>query len=138
MINAAAFPFTTAHASFRLHEVAEWFTSNLNPGVINCPLVVNKQALASLPDEYRTMLYDLKPGMYEAMRQAYAEGDAEWLPIFRETMQEIRYDPEAIADMHARGAQPIWDAWVKEVEAKGVPGRELLDLIQETAEKAKG
>src|SRR3546814_8225871 len=83
MINAAAFPFTTAHASFRLHEVAEWFTSNLNPGVINCPLVVNKQALASLPDEYRTMLYDLKPGMYEAMRQAYAEGDAEWLPIFR-------------------------------------------------------
>src|SRR3546814_19711008 len=77
MINAAAFPFTTAHASFRLHEVAEWFTSNLNPGVINCPLVVNKQALASLPDEYRTMLYDLKPGMYEAMRQAYAEGDAE-------------------------------------------------------------
>src|SRR3546814_5256134 len=43
MINAAAFPFTTAHASFRLHEVAAWLTSNLNPGVINCQLAVNNQ-----------------------------------------------------------------------------------------------
>lgn len=137
MINAAAFPFTTAHASFRLHEVSTWFTSNLNPGVINCPLVVNKQSLASLPDEYRKLIYELKPSMYEAMREAYREGDEKWLPIFREKMQEIRYAPEEIADLQARGAQPIWDAWVKEVEAKGVPGKELLDLILETAEKAK-
>src|SRR3546814_15040348 len=83
MINAAAFTFTTAHASYRLHEVAEWFTSNHNPGVINCPLVVNTQAQDSLPEENSTMLHDLKPGNNEARRQDYAQGDAEWLPSFR-------------------------------------------------------
>ncbi len=136
LIDAAAFPFSTAHAAFRLHEVSTWFTGNLNPGVINCPLVVNRDALAALPAEYRQMIYDLKPAMYEAMKQAYIEGDAKWIPLFREKMEEIRYDPAAIAELKKRGAEPIWKAWVEQVEAKKVPGQELLDLILEEAKKA--
>ena len=31
-MDAAAFPFTYAHVSYRLHEVSDWFTSNMSPG----------------------------------------------------------------------------------------------------------
>ena len=31
-VDAAAFPFTYAHVSFKIAEKAEWFTGNLTPG----------------------------------------------------------------------------------------------------------
>jgi TRAP-type C4-dicarboxylate transport system substrate-binding protein len=34
------------------------------------------------------------------------------------------------------GGRPVWDEWVKEVTAKGYPGKELLDFILEEARKA--
>ena len=84
------------------------------------------------------MIYELKPAMYEAMRQAYAEGDEKRLPIFKETLEEVRYDPERIAELQKRGAEPIWSAWVKDMQAKRIPGQELLDLILDEAKKAGG
>lgn len=135
VVQAAAFPFTTAHGAFRLHEAADWFTSNLNPGAINCPLLVNIGALEGLPTEYRELIFDLKPGMYEAMRTAYQEGDDRWLPIFRERMEEIVYDDEQIENLWDRAAQPIWDEWVEQ-HAEQIPAQELLDLVFEAAEAA--
>ena len=34
-----------AHMSFGIMEAAKWWTADLNPGTVNCPIVVNTDAL---------------------------------------------------------------------------------------------
>jgi hypothetical protein len=34
------------------------------------------------------------------------------------------------------GGRPVWDEWVKDITAKGYPGKELLDFILDEAKKA--
>ena len=45
-----------AHLAFRTIDIAKWWTSNLNPGTVNCPVVVNTDAYAALSDEHREAL----------------------------------------------------------------------------------
>ena len=33
-------------------------------------------------------------------------------------------------------AQPVWDQWIKEANAVGLPAQELLDLVLKTAKEA--
>ena len=40
-----------AHLSFRTIDIADWWTENLNPGTVNCPVVVNIDAYEALTDE---------------------------------------------------------------------------------------
>jgi len=45
-----------AHMSFGTIENATWWTTNLNPGTVNCPVVANSDALNSLSDAHREAL----------------------------------------------------------------------------------
>src|SRR6056297_1835656 len=45
-----------AHMSFGTIENATWWTTNLNPGTVNCPVVVNADALEGLSEEHRDLL----------------------------------------------------------------------------------
>ena len=45
-----------AHLSFGTINQADWWTANLNPGTVNCPVVVNIDAYESLSDEHRAAL----------------------------------------------------------------------------------
>ncbi|HBQ35815.1 MAG TPA: C4-dicarboxylate ABC transporter substrate-binding protein, partial [Rhodobacteraceae bacterium] len=45
-----------AHLAFRTIDKAEWWTENLNPGTVNCPVVVNTDAYAALSDSERAAL----------------------------------------------------------------------------------
>ena len=45
-----------AHMSFGTIENGKWRTTNLNPGTVNCPVVVNTDALESLSDAHREAL----------------------------------------------------------------------------------
>ena len=68
---------------------------------------------------------------------AYEAADEKNLPDFKKRgLEVVVYSKEEKAKIVAIGGQPIWDAWVAEVESQGVPGRELLQLILDTANKA--
>ena len=45
-----------AHMSFGTIENGTWWTTNLNPGTVNCPVVVNTDALDGLSDAHREAL----------------------------------------------------------------------------------
>ncbi|MDA8032029.1 MAG: TRAP transporter substrate-binding protein DctP, partial [Alphaproteobacteria bacterium] len=55
IVRAVAFA-PHAHLSFGTVESAEWWTTNLNPGTVNCPVVVNTDALNALPADEREAL----------------------------------------------------------------------------------
>ena len=35
-VDAASFPFSYAHAAYKLNEISKWYTENLSPGAVNC------------------------------------------------------------------------------------------------------
>ena len=113
-MDAASFPFTYGHVSYRIHEVSEWFTGNLSPGTADCPLVFGISAYEALPPQYKQLLEDVKEEVIAAQIQAYVDVDAENLPMLKETLHEIRYTEAQLAQFRARAGRPVIDAWISE------------------------
>ena len=111
-MDAASFPFTYGHISYRIHEVAEWFTGNLSPGTSDCPLVFSITAFDALPAQYKKLLVDVKEDVIAAQIQAYVDFDAENLPLLTENLQEIRYSAAQLAELRAKAGEPVIEAWI--------------------------
>lgn len=136
-VEAASFPFTYAHVSYKLTDVGKWYTANLSPGAVNCPVVVNIPAWKKLPEQYRNLLLEAKPSAYDALISAYETADAKNLPMMKEKgLLAINYTDAELAEFRKIGAKPVWDDWIAEQSAAGLPAQELLDLIMATAKKA--
>lgn len=127
-MDAAAFPFTYSHVSYRLHEVADWFTGNLSPGTADCPLAFSRTALDALPAQYRQLLVDVKDDVIAAQIQAYVDVDRVNLPMLKETLIEVRYTDAQLADFRARAGNPVIDAWIADNQDR-FDARGLVDAM---------
>ena len=86
----------------------------------------------------RCVLEDARPDHYRIMKERYAQEDAKWLPLFKAKLEEVRFTPEMLEKVKEVAGRPVWEQWVKDTEAKGLPGREMLDLVLAEAKKATG
>ncbi|CUH40829.1 TRAP transporter solute receptor, DctP family [Jannaschia seosinensis] len=126
-----------AHLSFGTLDIADWWTENLNPGTVNCPIVVNIDAYESLSDENREILEAAVDDSIEYYLENYAELLRDWDATLEEKgVEKVRVSPEEIAELRSQ-AQPIHDAWIAEASANGLPGQELYDLVESTLAEAK-
>jgi TRAP-type C4-dicarboxylate transport system substrate-binding protein len=135
-VDAVSFPSTYAHGSYKTYEIGNWFTSNMAPGTQACPLLFNIDAWKKLPKQYQKVLTDSRPVAYKNLKAAYAEADAKFIPLFKKRLEFITYTDKDMEQFRKIGAKPVWDAWVKEREAQGIPGKELLDFVLTTAKEA--
>ena len=138
-VDAIGFPFSYTFASYRLDEIAEWYTSNMAAGSVGCIFALRLDAYNSLPEQYRTILEEVKLPSYEVLKEAYTKQDKINLPKWEANpkLQKIVFQEEDLAEFRRVGGSPVWEAWVKENEAHGVPARELLDLVMKTAKEAQ-
>ena len=138
VFRAAAFPYTYAFASYKLDEISKWYTTNLAPGANNCPTIVNIEAYNGLPKQYREVFDAGEAVAYEALKKASAEADIKNLAAWEKRgLTAIKYSDAELKKFQEKGAKPVWDSWVQENSAKGVPAQELLDLVLKEAEAAK-
>jgi TRAP-type mannitol/chloroaromatic compound transport system substrate-binding protein len=135
-VDAAAFPYTYAHVSFGIADEADWFTSNLAPGTSECGWVFNKTAYEALPEQYQTLLMDLRGMGMDVEQAAYASADETNLPVFRDTMEEIVYSDEQLAEFRTAAGQPVWDAWIA-ANSDSFDAQGVFDAIFEYAEEAQ-
>lgn len=120
-----------AHMSFGTIENATWWTENLNPGTVNCPVVVNTDALADLSDEHRAALLGSVDESLDHYIANYngATMDA-WGPALEERNIEIvSFSDEEIAAFKAAAAAPAATAWIEQNTAAGLPAQELYDMV---------
>ncbi|WP_422077918.1 C4-dicarboxylate TRAP transporter substrate-binding protein [Vannielia sp.] len=121
-----------AHMSFGTIEGAKWWTTNLNPGTVQCPIVVNTDALNALSESEREALM----GSVDEAIKHYVDNYngatmSKWGPLLEEKgIEQVTYSDEALQAFRDQAAGPIAAAWVEDNAAKGLPAQELLDLVQ--------
>ena len=136
-VDAASFPFSYAHAAYKLHEISTWWTTNMSPGTINCPTVVSITAWNKLPPQYQKLLTEARLGAYEELKKAYVEADEKNIPEFKARgLKPITYSAEELQKFRDLAGKPVWDKWIADNKDKVPQAEELLKLIMDTAKKA--
>lgn len=130
IIKAVAFA-PHAHMSFGTVEKGKWWTTNLNPGTVNCPVVVNSDALAALSDNQREALLG---SVDEALDHYIASYDGKtmsrWGPLLDDKgIQRITYGQGELDAFRATVAGPAAEAWIADMTANGLPAQELYDFV---------
>lgn len=125
-----------AHLAFRTIDVAKWWTANLNPGTVNCPVVVNTDAYAALSDEHRAALDGSKDEAIAYYLTNYAELLKKWDGILAEKgIQKVEFSADELAAFKEKAATPVREKWLADMKAAGVPGEELYKLVVDTLGK---
>ena len=131
VIKAASFA-PHAHMSFGTVENAEWWTTNLNPGTVNCPVVVNTDALTALSDSEREALLGSVDEALDYYIEFYNDKTMKrWGPLLDEKgIERITYDDAELEAFREKVAGPAAEEWIKEMNARGLPAQELYDLVK--------
>ncbi|MDP6967526.1 MAG: C4-dicarboxylate TRAP transporter substrate-binding protein [Gammaproteobacteria bacterium] len=130
VVKAVAFA-PHAHMSFGTIESAKWWTSNLNPGTVNCPVVVNTDALDALSASHKEALLGSVDAALDYYIATYNGKTMDaWGPaLAKRDIQTITY---ADAELHAfrnKVAGPAAQAWIETNTGKGIPAQELYDFV---------
>ncbi len=127
-----------AHLSFRTIDIADWWTENLNPGTVNCPVVVNIDAYEALSDDERAALDGAVEDSIAHYLANYAELIERWDAVLEERGVERVTVPEETLAALAENAAPIHQAWIDDMASQGLPAQELYDLVQSTLAEHRG
>ncbi|MFV0515729.1 MAG: TRAP transporter substrate-binding protein DctP [Jhaorihella sp.] len=126
-----------AHLSFGTINQATWWTANLNPGTVNCPVVVNTDAYAALSPEHREALDSSIDAAIEHYLANYGELLKRWDTVLEEkNVEKVTIADDQIAAFREK-AGPIHEKWIADMSARGLPAQELYDLVLSTLDKAK-
>jgi len=116
--------------SRRIYELAKYITfADINVGPFYH--IMNLDRWNALPPDIQEAIESVS-GVKAAMRHGKAHDDAGPL-LLRKICEEQGLDIiDLSTEEKARwmeAAKPVWDSWVAEMEAKGVPGQEILDEV---------
>ncbi|MCH2094956.1 MAG: TRAP transporter substrate-binding protein DctP [Rhodobacteraceae bacterium] len=120
-----------AHMSFGTIENGKWWTTNLNPGTVNCPVVVNSDALADLSDAHRAALLDSVDEALAHYVDNYNNNTmSQWGPeLEARGIASVTFSDAEIAAFKDAAAAPAAAAWIEANTARGLPAQELYDLV---------
>ena len=135
-IDSAGFPYAYTFGAYKLYEVSKYVTEGLAMGGLVCFQGVSIDAWNKLPDNLKGKLKQAQDLAKAALLKAYKKSDEKWIPIFKEKVEITKFpDTERAKLMAASGK--IWDEWVKEQEAAGRPGKQILDFVKAEVAKHK-
>jgi TRAP-type C4-dicarboxylate transport system substrate-binding protein len=128
-----------AHLSFRTIDQATWWTENLNPGTVNCPVVVSIDAYGALSDDERAAL---DSSVDEAIAYYIDFYNNQTMTKWEATLTEkgvkrVQLSDAEIAKFRDLAAGPAREAWIAKMNAAGIPGQELYDLVQSALAEAR-
>ena len=128
-----------AHLAFGTINRADWWTANLNPGTVNCPIVVNIDAYEALSDSERAAL---DSSVDEAIAHYLANYGAlldKWEGILAEKgVTKVELAESELAEFRKAAADPIREKWIADMSAQGLPAQELYDLVMSTLKATRG
>jgi len=126
-----------AHLSFRTIDQGTWWTENLNPGTVNCPVVVNIDAYNALSDEEKAALDGSVEEAIDYYIDTYGELMKRWEDVLAEkNIQKVTFTDEELAKFKD-ASKGVKDQWLAKMESQGINGQELLDTIDAALEEER-
>lgn len=135
-IDSFGFPYSYSFGAYRMYEVSKFVTEGLSMGGFLCFQGVSLTTWNKLPKAVQDKLEAARDASDKALLAAYEAADKKWIPIFKQKLEMVAF-PAAERAKIAAGANAIWEAWVKDQEAAGRPGRKMLDFVKAEAAKLK-
>ena len=127
-----------AHFAYRTIDIADWWTSNLNPGTVNCPVVVNTDAYNDLSAEHKAALDGSIDEAIAHYLDNYSKVLSKWDSVLAEkNVKKVELAEAELAAFREAAADPIREQWIKDMEAQGIPGQELYELVMKTLEEQR-
>ncbi len=128
-----------AHLSFGTINEADWWTANLNPGTVNCPVVVNIEAYEALPAEHKEALNSSIDEAIDHYLANYGGLLEQWDSVLSEKgVEKVEIDDAVLEEFRAKAADPIREQWIADMSAQGLPAQDLYDLVQATLKQQRG
>jgi len=130
VVKAVAFA-PHAHMAFGTVENAKWWTTNLNPGTVNCPVVANSEALEALPEAHRdALLGSIEEALAHYVDTYNNKTMSAWGPKLEEKgIEQVTYDAAALTAFKDAVAGPAAAAWIEENSKRGLPAQEMYNLV---------
>ncbi|MBO0763060.1 MAG: TRAP transporter substrate-binding protein DctP [Hyphomicrobiaceae bacterium] len=133
-IDSFGFPYAYTFGAYRLHEVSKFVTEGIAMSGFLCFSGVSQTAWNKLPDTLKAKLQQAQDLASAALFKAYKAEDDKWIPIFKQKLEVTQFPAAERAKLVA-AASPVWEGWVKEQEAAGRPGRQILDFVKSEVSK---
>ena len=128
-----------AHLAYGTINRADWWTANLNPGTVNCPVVVNIDAYEALS---ASVYAAWDSSVDEAIAHYLANYGAlldKWEGILAEKgVTKVELAESELAEFRKAAADPIREKWIADMSAQGLPAQELYDLVMSTLKATRG
>ncbi|WP_319826509.1 C4-dicarboxylate TRAP transporter substrate-binding protein [Thalassovita sp.] len=127
-----------AHFAYRTIDQATWWTANLNPGTVNCPVVVNTDAYDALSDDERAALDGSIAEALDHYIANYGQTLKKWDDVLAEkNVTKVMMADGEVAKFKSIAADPIRDEWIAKMDAQGIPGGELYDTVMNALSEAR-
>jgi TRAP-type C4-dicarboxylate transport system substrate-binding protein len=133
VVDGAAAPWEAIHA-FRLYEVAKYFVEAPLYGAA-FSVCTNKQKWESLPKDVRDQIMSVS-GVVGAkfwgknFFDTAEQGAIERAKAGNYELNRYKLPPDEVERWRKTAGEPLWNEWVKKMEAKGHPeAREILDTV---------
>ena len=135
-IDSFGFPYAYTFGAYKMYEVAKYVTDGMAMSGFMCFQGVSLNAWNKLPDNLKAKLPQAQELANAALFKAYKDADEKWIPIFKQKLEVTPFPPAERAKLVAASG-PIWEQWVKDQEAAGRPGREMLNFVKAEVAKYK-
>ena len=123
--------------AFKLYEVANWYATNLDMGVQQAAIAIALDKWNALPPQYKQLIDEAGVKAADAQVERLKTANLAAIDEFRKRgMTAVTFDTADRDAFVKANAAPVWDAWVEEMDKKGIPGRKLLDFVLTEAKKA--
>lgn len=134
LLEAVAFA-PHAHLSFGTVNNATWWTTNFNPGTLNCPVVVNTNALNALSPEHReALLSSVDPALDHYIQNYNQNTMVAWEQALTDRgIKKVRFRRSELSGFKSIAGNPIALKWISNTRTGDIPTQELYDMVIQMA-----
>lgn len=126
-----------AHVAFKLHELTNWYTTNMGISTPASYVMASNKSYDALPPQYKKLIADLSPPIVRRWIDVFKRDDDSAVDAYKARgMTPVTY-PDAELDKLRSAAKPIWDEWIALVAKQGHNGQDILDKMIQAAKAAK-
>jgi TRAP-type C4-dicarboxylate transport system substrate-binding protein len=126
MLDSVVWIWTYTFGAYKLYELSQYATLGVDLKVTDMFVYARQDAWNALPEEWKKLSNFSTAKSINRYANYMAQADLKWIPIFNKAGIEVtQFPPEERAKLVAK-AESAWNAWAKDKEDKGLPGKDVL------------